>query len=134
MFSEGATARMLRDAMRPIWRQLTAAGTIPVGKLGALEYPARHGPTTASTLAVAETVSPQAIATAVRELESLDLVTRTPDSRDRRRSWIELPGVGCERLAQERSTGLRWLEYATGTADPQGEKDLGRRRPRPAKN
>lgn len=48
----------------------------------------------------------------MRELESLDLVARTPDSEDRRRTWIELTDAGYERLAQERSTGLRWLERA----------------------
>lgn len=90
MITEQATAQVLREALRPIWRQLTAGRSISVGKIGVLAYLSKHGQTSASTLAAAERISPQAIATAVRELESLGLVARTPDEQDRRRIWIEL--------------------------------------------
>ncbi|MFD7007945.1 MULTISPECIES: MarR family winged helix-turn-helix transcriptional regulator [Rhodococcus] len=112
MITEQATAQVLREALRPIWRQLTAGRSISVGKIGVLAYLSKHGQTSASTLAAAEKISPQAIATAVRELESLGLVARTPDEQDRRRIWIELTDAGRERLAQERSKGLDWLEHA----------------------
>jgi DNA-binding MarR family transcriptional regulator len=112
MITEQATAQVLREALRPIWRQLTAGRTISVGKIGVLAYLSKHGRTSASTLATAEKISPQAIANAVRELESLGLVARTPDEQDRRRIWIELTDAGWERLAQERSKGLDWLEQA----------------------
>ncbi|MBC2640495.1 MULTISPECIES: MarR family winged helix-turn-helix transcriptional regulator [unclassified Rhodococcus (in: high G+C Gram-positive bacteria)] len=112
MITEQATAQVLREALRPIWRQFTAGRTISVGKIGVLAYLAKHGQTSASTLATAERISPQAIATAVRELEGLGLVVRTPDEQDRRRIWIELTDSGRERLAQERSKGLDWLEQA----------------------
>ncbi|MFV9454549.1 MarR family winged helix-turn-helix transcriptional regulator [Rhodococcus sp. NM-2] len=112
MIAEQATAQVLREALRPIWRQLTAGRSISVGKIGVLAYLSKHGQTSASTLATAEKISPQAIANAVRELESLGLVVRTPDEQDRRRIWIELTDAGRERLAQERSNGLDWLEHA----------------------
>ncbi|MFE7417047.1 MarR family winged helix-turn-helix transcriptional regulator [Rhodococcus sp. NPDC057529] len=112
MITEQATAQVLREALRPIWRQLTAGRTISVGKIGVLAYLSKHGRTSASTLASAEKITPQAIATAVRELEGLGLVARTPDERDRRRIWIELTDAGRERLTQERSKGLEWLEHA----------------------
>ncbi|MFC9551516.1 MarR family winged helix-turn-helix transcriptional regulator [Rhodococcus sp. NPDC056960] len=112
MITEQATAQVLREALRPIWRQLTTGRTISVGKIGVLAYLSKHGQTSASTLATAERISPQAIATAVRELEGLGLVVRTPDEQDRRRIWIELTDAGWERLAQERSKGLDWLEQA----------------------
>ena len=112
MITEQATAQVLREALRPIWRQLTAGRSISVGKIGVLAYLSKHGQTSASTLAAAEKISPQAIANAVRELESLGLVVRTPDEQDRRRIWIELTDAGRERLAQERSQGLDWLEQA----------------------
>ncbi|MDH6286418.1 MarR family winged helix-turn-helix transcriptional regulator [Rhodococcus opacus] len=112
MITEQATAQVLREALRPIWRQLTAGRSISVGKIGVLAYLSKHGQTSASTLATAEKISPQAIANAVRELESLGLVVRTPDEQDRRRIWIELTDAGRERLAQERSNGLDWLEHA----------------------
>ena len=112
MITEQATAQVLREALRPIWRQLTAGRTISVGKIGVLAYLSKHGRTSASTLASSEKITPQAIATAVRELEGLGLVARTPDERDRRRIWIELTDAGRDRLAQERSKGLEWLEHA----------------------
>ncbi|MDV7085521.1 MarR family transcriptional regulator [Rhodococcus sp. IEGM 248] len=112
MITEQATAQVLREALRPIWRQLTAGRTISVGKIGVLAYLSKHGRTSASTLATAEKISPQAIANAVRELETIGLVVRTPDEQDRRRIWIELTDAGRERLAQERSQGLDWLEQA----------------------
>ena len=112
MITEQATAQVLREALRPIWRQLTTGRTISVGKIGVLAYLSKHGQTSASTLATAEKISPQAIANAVRELETIGLVVRTPDEEDRRRIWIELTDAGRERLAQERSQGLDWLEHA----------------------
>ncbi|MEV0766688.1 MarR family winged helix-turn-helix transcriptional regulator [Nocardia salmonicida] len=82
-----------------------------MGKLGVLGYISKHGRVTATTLAAVQTVSPQAIATAVRELEGLGLVVRTPDSDDRRRVWVELTDAGRLRLTEERTAGLDWLEH-----------------------
>ena len=123
MITEQATAQVLREALRPIWRQLTAGRSISVGKIGVLAYLSKHGQTSASTLAAAEKISPQAIANAVRELESLGLVVRTPDEQDRRRIWIELTDAGRERLAQERSQGLDWLEHAIAERLTNEEKE-----------
>ena len=112
MITEQATAQVLREALRPIWRLLTSGRTMSVGKIGVLAYLSKHGRTSASTLASSEKITPQAIATAVRELEGLGLVARTPDEQDRRRIWIELTDAGRERLARERSEGLDWLNHA----------------------
>ncbi len=83
-----------------------------VGKLGILAHLAAHGPAAASTLAYAENVTPQAIATAVRELRDAGLVEKTPDLEDRRRTWIAITEAGAQTLASERSRGLGWLEEA----------------------
>lgn len=107
-----ALALTLRDALRPLWRRLTAHRTISTGKLGVLAYLAEHGAATSSTLAAAEKISPQAIATAVRELEGLGLIQRTPDEHDRRKVWVALTEAGRERLTTERSFGNDWLERA----------------------
>lgn len=80
--------------------------------MGVLGYLAEHGATISSTLAAAERISPQAIATAVRELESVGLIVRTPDDQDRRRVWVELTEAGRDRLDQERATSNLWLERA----------------------
>ncbi|MFC8381316.1 MarR family winged helix-turn-helix transcriptional regulator [Nocardia sp. NPDC056952] len=112
MTADPSTARELGEVLRPIARRLLAGRTISGGKLGVLGYLSSHGRATATTLAGIQTVSPQAIATAVRELEALGLVVRTPDSEDRRRIWIELTQTGRVRLAEERAVGLDWLERA----------------------
>jgi len=123
--STRSTAQQLRAALHPLWRRLTADRTISVGKLGILGYLAKHGPATASTLSAAEKVTPQAITTAVREMEALGLVARTPDERDRRRIWIELTDTGRARLAKERAIGADWLQEAiTARLTSEEEKTL----------
>ncbi|MEV0251736.1 MarR family transcriptional regulator [Nocardia sp. NPDC050712] len=115
MTSAPSTAQALGEALYPIARRLLAGRTISAGKLGVLGYLDKHGRASATTLAAVQTVSPQAIATAVRELETLELVVRTPDSDDRRRIWIELTDAGRQRLIEERADALNWLERAVGT-------------------
>jgi DNA-binding MarR family transcriptional regulator len=112
MTSAPSTARQLGDVLHPIARRLLAGRTISAGKLGVLGYLSTHGRATATTLATVQTVSPQAIATAVRELEALGLVVRTPDSDDRRRVWVELTDAGRARLVEERTAGVDWLARA----------------------
>lgn len=105
-------AEDLRETLRPIWRRLMAERTISVGKVGILGLLVQQGPATAATLASAERVSPQAIATAVRELEALGLIVRHPDTTDRRRVWIDVTEAGRARLAEERAVGTAWLDEA----------------------
>ncbi|MFI8975342.1 MarR family winged helix-turn-helix transcriptional regulator [Nocardia asteroides] len=112
MTSVPPTARELGEVLHPIARRLLAGRTISVGKLGVLGYLSTQGRATATTLATVQTVSPQAIATAVRELEALGLVVRTPDSEDRRRVWVEITDAGRARLSEERAIGLDWLARA----------------------
>jgi len=121
---DGNLAQSLREALRPLWRRLNANKTLSMGKIDVLARLER-GPATSADLATAARISPQAIATAVRELESLGLVGRTPDDRDRRRVWIELTEAGRERLAQERAIGNAWLEQAlTEQLTPEEQKLL----------
>ena len=121
---EQTLAQGLREALRPLWRQLNARKTISTGKLGVLVYLADRGAATSSMLATAERITPQAIATAVRELEDLGLVARVPDRQDRRRVWIELTDAGRERLARERAIGNAWLEHAIADQLTADEKEL----------
>ncbi|MEV0336606.1 MarR family transcriptional regulator [Nocardia sp. NPDC050717] len=112
MTSAPSTARELGEVLHPIARRLFTGRTISSGKLGVLVYLSTHGRATASTLATVQTVSHQAIATAVRELEALGLVLRTPDSEDRRRVWVEVTDAGRARLLEERAVGQDWLARA----------------------
>lgn len=86
--------------------------TLSVGKLGLLARLDRGGAATASALALALRISPQAITIAVRELEEGGLVVRTPDPEDRRRSWIHLTEAGRARYEVERRAGAPWLAEA----------------------
>lgn len=86
--------------------------SISLGKMGVLSRLANDGAATANALSAALHISPQAIALVVRELESLGLIIRTPDTADRRRLWLEITEEGRARLAFERGAGSGWLDDA----------------------
>lgn len=104
-----ALAAELRDALRPLWRRFNAHRTLSLGKVGILSHLAGRGPLTATDLAGLERISHQAIANAVRELEELGLIRRSPDPDDGRRVLVQLTDSGRERLRAEQSAGQDWL-------------------------
>ena len=83
-----ALAADLREALRPLWRHLNAHRTLSMGKVGILSRLDRRGAMAATDLAALERISHQAVANAVRELEEMGLVSRSPDPDDRRRAGI----------------------------------------------
>lgn len=99
----------LREALRPLWRRFNAHRTLSLSKVGILSHLAVHGPLTATDLAALERISHQAVASAVRELQSLGLASRSPDPGDGRRTLVHLTGPGRERLRSERVAGQEWL-------------------------
>jgi DNA-binding MarR family transcriptional regulator len=72
----------------------------------------REGPRSVSELASAERVRPQSMAQTVSELEAEGLITRRPDSADRRRAVVELTDPGLEVLAADRRNREGWLAQA----------------------
>ncbi|MBT2565216.1 MarR family transcriptional regulator [Arthrobacter sp. ISL-85] len=104
--------RLFFEALHPVLTRLNMERTLSPGKLGVLRHLAEHGRATTSELAVAGQVSPQGISLAARELERLQLVTRTPDNLDRRRVWIQLTHQGSQKLSEEVSVGYGWLDRA----------------------
>lgn len=108
--SEQSAGRALGDVLRPLFRRMNSERSISLGKMGILSRVSTDGAATSSSLAAAIRVSPQAITIAVRELEALGFVTRTPDAADRRRIWIDITGDGRACLAQERGAGSGWLD------------------------
>lgn len=110
-----ALAADLREAMRPLWRRLKSHRTLSMGKIGIMARLEQGGQLAATDLAGLERVSHQAVATAVRELAELGLVSRSPDPADRRRTLIDLTADGRDRLAAERSAGQDWLARAVAT-------------------
>lgn len=60
----------------------------------------RRGPLTASALGEAMQTDKAQMSRALRELESMGLITRTPDPTDRRANLIALSTVGEQKLAE----------------------------------
>ena len=93
-----------------------------MGKAGILAALHGHGPLTATDLAARERISHQAVATAVRELADLGLVSRSPDPHDRRRMLVTLTDAGRDRLAGERVAGQEWLVHAVADGLSESER------------
>ena len=115
MPTQATLSREFREALRPFLRRLISDKTLSLGKLGVLSHLSEHGRATSSELAIAQQISPQAITVAVRELEALKLVGRTPDQDDRRKIWIELTDSGRTRLEHELGAGNSWFDDAIAT-------------------
>lgn len=101
-----------RQALRPLIRRFSRDRTISLGKFGMLGRLADIGPATASELAAAERITPQAAATALREMEDLAYVARMRDEVDRRKVLVRITDQGRVALESERAAGTRWLEKA----------------------
>lgn len=102
-------AAELREALRPLWRRFSSHRTLSQAKIGILSHLDRRGPLAAADLAGLERISHQAVATAVRELEDLALVSRSPDPSDGRRVLVQLTDAGRSQLHEERAAGQDWL-------------------------
>jgi DNA-binding MarR family transcriptional regulator len=89
----GRVARRLRQLYAA--EREGAANFIELGILVRLE---REGPTSPSTLAAGESVTSQAIAGVVRDLERRALVERTGGQTDRRRVAVAITDAGRELL------------------------------------
>lgn len=117
-----ALAADLREALRPLWRRFSEHRTLSMGKTGILARLDQHGALTATDLAGHERISHQAVATAVRELEDLELVSRSPDPDDGRRMLVTLTDAGYECLISERAAGQEWLIHAVAEELSESER------------
>ncbi|MEZ2223366.1 MarR family winged helix-turn-helix transcriptional regulator [Rhizobium sp. RCC_161_2] len=70
------------------------------------------GRVTPSALAASEGMSSAGMAALLRDLESSELVLRTPDTNDRRKIWVTLSPAGQQVLEQSRSRREAWLKSA----------------------
>jgi DNA-binding MarR family transcriptional regulator len=84
-------------------RDMSLAQVMVLGRLD------RLGPSAISDLAAGERVRPQSMAATVAALLAAGLVSRTPDSRDRRRVLIALTSAGEAALAADRRRREGWL-------------------------
>lgn len=98
-------ARLLRG-----FREAGAGDSLTPPQASALMRLGKGGVSTVSTLAAAEKVRPQSMAATVEALESLGLITRTPDPSDGRRQIIDVTEAGWRQIEGAKESGAAWLE------------------------
>ncbi len=100
----------LRVVLGGLVRRLRAERRgMPLAQVTVLGRLDREGPSAISALAAAEHVRPQSMAATVAALEGAGLLTRRPDTVDRRRVVIEMSDAGREALAADRRRREGWL-------------------------
>jgi len=120
-------ARRLRASLARLQRRLRAArGDTGLGpsRYGALACLFRNGPMSAGALAAAEGLQPQSVTRVLAALEAQQLIRRTPDPADRRRSRIEITPAGIERLRTAVAAQESWLARQMGERLSPVERDL----------
>lgn len=85
---------------------------MPNHQVTALWWLERHGPMTASGLAVTERITPQSMAVTLAALYDQGFVDRTPDPHDRRQILWSVTTRGREVVVEDRARRARWLVTA----------------------
>jgi DNA-binding MarR family transcriptional regulator len=110
-----AAATELRDAMMALTRQLRRHRPdhgLTLSQLEVLGEVSRTGVSTPAALAVRMHVRVQSLTDAINELAARGLVSRRPDTGDRRRQLVEITDDGTALLDRDRTERDRWLESA----------------------
>jgi DNA-binding MarR family transcriptional regulator len=121
------TARLasdLRVVLGQLVRRLRSEHRFSLAHGAVLGRLDRDGPQSVSELAAAERIRPQSMAQTVTELQAQGLVTRRPDSEDRRRALVELTGPGLEALAADRRQREGWLAQAIAQGFSEAEQTV----------
>ncbi|WP_405945541.1 MarR family transcriptional regulator [Streptomyces prunicolor] len=90
-------------------RQAHAVGDVSLSGVSVLARLARDGSESPTSLAEAERVRPQAMASTLALLEQRGLVRRSPDAADGRRSILAITDEGRAVLAERRSAAVNRL-------------------------
>lgn len=77
-------------------RQISVSGELTLSQASVLSLLEREGPATPGTLAAKEHISPQSMGSIVISLETLGLVSRTPDPTDGRCLVVSLTQAGVQ--------------------------------------
>ncbi len=114
----------LRSALKSARWQVT---DLSITQVSILRFLSRHGPSTASDLAAAEHITPQAVAQQLKGLKALGYVHAAPDPSDRRKTRISIDESGRALLAALLETSEAWLANAIeATVLPEELADLDR--------
>lgn len=111
-------ARRLR-AERP-------ADSLSSNKIGVLSHLYRRGPSSPGEIAAADHQQPQSLTRVFAELESAGLVTRAPNTADRRGSVLALTSAGADALRRDMAHRDAWLAGAFDDLSDQEVALLGR--------
>ena len=90
-------------------------------RLSVLAHLARRGPMSPGELADADRLQPQSLTRTLAGLEHDDLVTRSADEADRRRSVLTVTGTGLAVLAEDLRQRDSWLAGALARQLTQAE-------------
>jgi DNA-binding MarR family transcriptional regulator len=108
-------ATELRESMMALARQMRRHRPdhgLTLNQLEVLGEASRSGVTTPAELASRLHVRVQSLTDNINELEAKGLVSRRPDSHDRRRQLIELTDHGSALLTADRADRDAWLDAA----------------------
>lgn len=121
-YDESAAAHLRIQLMSLVRRLRRESPESPLsfGQIRLLATIERLAPqATPSALAKAENMQSSNLATALRELESRELILRQPDPLDRRKVRLLLTEAGVSQLASNRQGRDQWLMAALDTLSPQ---------------
>ncbi|MDT8915486.1 MarR family transcriptional regulator [Amycolatopsis sp. PS_44_ISF1] len=122
-----ALARVVRDGVgRLNWRMRAESGAPSPGPmvLAVLSRLYRGGTHTPGELAEAERIHPQSLTRVLASLTSRELITRTPDPSDGRRSLIDITAAGKALLREYSVRREQWLATAMDRALSPTEQQL----------
>lgn len=107
-----ASATQLREAMMALARQLRRHrpdNGLTLSQLELLGDVSRAGVTTPAEIAGRLQVRVQSLTDSINELAARGLVSRRPDTADRRRQLVELTAAGLDLLLRDRAQRDAWL-------------------------
>ena len=104
--------RVVVGRLRRRLRALPGSGALTPSQTSLLTRLGKEGPASASTLAVAEGVRPQSVATLLAALDERGLIDRRPDPADGRRQVISLSAAGERMFESDSRAREEWLARA----------------------
>jgi len=111
-------ASELRVVLGRLIRRLRADYRFPLTQAAVLGRLDREGSQCIGDLAAAERVRPQSMSQTLAELEAAQLITRSPDEQDGRRTRIALTEEGRDALYADRARRDGWLAQAISEFTP----------------
>jgi DNA-binding MarR family transcriptional regulator len=114
----------LRMVIGRLIRRLRAEHRFPLTQAAVLGRLDRDGPQCIGELAASESVRPQSMSQTLAELEAEQLISRSPDATDGRRTRIELTQQGHDALNEDRAKREGWLAEAIAEFTPAERETL----------